>query len=69
MISGIKSIKNVGKYVLIQELCGFDCIDECYDRNSGKKGMPVYVTTYDSLKNIGTDCVILVLTKRRCVMK
>lgn len=33
MISGIKSIKNVGKYVLIQELCGFDCIDECYDRN------------------------------------
>ena len=43
-------MESIREYVLIQELCDFDCIDECYDRNSGKKGMPVYVPTYDSLK-------------------
>lgn len=43
-------MESIREYVLIQELCGFDCIDECYNRNSGKRGMPVYVPTYDSLK-------------------
>ena len=43
-------MESIREYVLIQELCGFDCIDECYNRNFGKKGKAVYVPTYDSLK-------------------
>ena len=41
----------IKEYILIQELCGFDNIDECYNKNAGKKGNPSYVPTAEALNN------------------
>ena len=56
-IAGMKDKKydelrnEIKEYILIQELCGFDNIDECYNKNAGKKGNPSYVPTAEALNN------------------